>query len=361
MKKYQSQNKGITLIALVITIIVLLILAGTVIASLTGENGLLKRAQDAAKDNELGKIRDEILLAWNSIQVDAKVNGWNNEQKRGPLETELKRQAGDEADSVEVKFAEPIFTIKYKGYQTTLNANDGTIGDFIPVTDNTGEINWEEIMRTATKHPNQTKSNDIGIDAKGNIVNLDLWEYRVFGDEAYLECEFTGCGDFAPCYLPLYDEPLEELNISGLDLYNIVCPQYIKKEGKNYVPVVSVACLAEYSGDWGQENWDVHCGYKDKISMEWWTGVSNGISERGKLIESIVLPDTLEIMPSFEGYTSLKKINIPSSVTSFFDAKSIYQNADYSFGNETSLEEIYIQCNYSALSEDLDIWRSRKC
>ena len=42
-----KNNKGITLIALVITIIVLLILAGVSIAMLTGENGLLTRANES--------------------------------------------------------------------------------------------------------------------------------------------------------------------------------------------------------------------------------------------------------------------------------------------------------------------------
>ena len=41
------ENKGITLIALVITIIVLLILAGISISMLTGENGILNRASEA--------------------------------------------------------------------------------------------------------------------------------------------------------------------------------------------------------------------------------------------------------------------------------------------------------------------------
>ena len=39
-----KNNKGITLIALVVTIIVLLILAGVSIAMLTGQNGILNRA-----------------------------------------------------------------------------------------------------------------------------------------------------------------------------------------------------------------------------------------------------------------------------------------------------------------------------
>ncbi len=40
-----KKQKGITLIALVITIIVLLILAGISIATLTGENGILRKGK----------------------------------------------------------------------------------------------------------------------------------------------------------------------------------------------------------------------------------------------------------------------------------------------------------------------------
>ena len=47
-----KKNKGITLIALVVTIIVLLILAGISINMLTGQNGILKRATEAKKNTE---------------------------------------------------------------------------------------------------------------------------------------------------------------------------------------------------------------------------------------------------------------------------------------------------------------------
>ncbi len=43
----EKNEKGITLIALVITIIILLILAGITIATLTGENGILSKASTA--------------------------------------------------------------------------------------------------------------------------------------------------------------------------------------------------------------------------------------------------------------------------------------------------------------------------
>ena len=47
-KKLKKQVKGITLIALVVTIIVLLILEGVALSLTVGENGLLRRAQNAA-------------------------------------------------------------------------------------------------------------------------------------------------------------------------------------------------------------------------------------------------------------------------------------------------------------------------
>ena len=45
MEKLKNNRQGITLIALVITIIVLLILAGVSIAMLTGDNGIITQAQ----------------------------------------------------------------------------------------------------------------------------------------------------------------------------------------------------------------------------------------------------------------------------------------------------------------------------
>ena len=47
LKERVKEKNGITLIALVITIIVLLILAGVAIATLTGDNGILTKAQNA--------------------------------------------------------------------------------------------------------------------------------------------------------------------------------------------------------------------------------------------------------------------------------------------------------------------------
>ena len=62
LTKKESCNKGITLIALVITIIVLLILAGISIAMLTGDNGILKKATTAKEQTEQAQAKEKIQL-----------------------------------------------------------------------------------------------------------------------------------------------------------------------------------------------------------------------------------------------------------------------------------------------------------
>lgn len=56
-------ERGITLIALVVTIVVLLILAGVTITYALGNNGLFTNAQKAELNSELGNIRDYASLA----------------------------------------------------------------------------------------------------------------------------------------------------------------------------------------------------------------------------------------------------------------------------------------------------------
>ena len=63
MKNKLRNKKGITLIALVITIIVLLILAGVAIAMLSGENGILTKAAEAKKKTEEAQTNETEDLA----------------------------------------------------------------------------------------------------------------------------------------------------------------------------------------------------------------------------------------------------------------------------------------------------------
>ena len=65
-----KQSKGITLIALVITIIVLLILVGVAISMLTGENGILKMAEKAKVESEIAKVEELGKLELDKVSID---------------------------------------------------------------------------------------------------------------------------------------------------------------------------------------------------------------------------------------------------------------------------------------------------
>ena len=84
-KKFKINAKGITLIALVITIVVLLILAGVTIATLTGENGILTRANDASRETEIASVKEQAQLDianWVAEELengrDATISDWKD-------------------------------------------------------------------------------------------------------------------------------------------------------------------------------------------------------------------------------------------------------------------------------------------
>ena len=59
----RNGNRGITLIALVITIIVLLILAGITVASLSGDNGLIDKTSEAQFRTEIAQYQEDLDLS----------------------------------------------------------------------------------------------------------------------------------------------------------------------------------------------------------------------------------------------------------------------------------------------------------
>ena len=79
IKNKIKQKNGITLIALVITIIVLLILAGVSIAMLTGQNGILTQANNAKNETEQANAKEK---------VESAVIATMSQSKRGTLDAD---------------------------------------------------------------------------------------------------------------------------------------------------------------------------------------------------------------------------------------------------------------------------------
>ena len=128
MKENKKQTKGITLIALVITIIVLLILAGVSIAMLTGENGILTQAQRAKEQTEQTSDEERIKLAVMAASIND--NGYIESIDETSFRNELKNQFGDEEIDASLNGdGSFIVTVKDRKYyvnndKTVINSNN---------------------------------------------------------------------------------------------------------------------------------------------------------------------------------------------------------------------------------------------
>mgnify|MGYP004654764135 CR=1 FL=1 len=114
-----KQSKGITLIALIITIILLLILAGVTITMLTGDNGILKQATNARETNDKSEFEEQVKLAVMASRVNdtASIN-------LETLDEELNKISG--ATTTKSADGKLPWTVRKKVYEVII-AEDGTI------------------------------------------------------------------------------------------------------------------------------------------------------------------------------------------------------------------------------------------
>ena len=94
----RNKANGITLIALVITIIVLLILAGVAIATLTGDNGVLTKAVLAKEATRGGEVKDYVRMAVAENAMAENTNG--TRRTRTEVISELSAQGKLTAEEV---------------------------------------------------------------------------------------------------------------------------------------------------------------------------------------------------------------------------------------------------------------------
>ena len=121
MKNKSIKNKGgITLIALVITIIVMLILAAISITMLTGDNSILKRAVDAKERTGIAEIEEQKRLTM--LEAASNVNGENYNGVKIPA-----------------------------GYAATKKEVESTVDEGLVITDSEGnEYVWIEVPNDGT-------------------------------------------------------------------------------------------------------------------------------------------------------------------------------------------------------------------
>ena len=108
-----KQEEGITLIALVVTIVVLLILAGVSISLVLNNNGVISKAKDAKNSTEKGQAQDEVNLAIHYLQIEDATSTLTQEERRKILEDELRKISADSS----VTISGDGFKIIHKKYE----------------------------------------------------------------------------------------------------------------------------------------------------------------------------------------------------------------------------------------------------
>ena len=205
------KEKGITLIALVVTIVVLLILAGVSISMLTGENGIITQANNAKLQNEFGEVTEGMTLV---------------------------------------------------ASEYVMEKNDGEIQDFLTwletkkIIDGSGKISTQDLLNRTLSTGNGTGTNDIYQlkQSSEESGQYDILYYYKDGKDVNLKT-LTISGDMSKAYpeaIPqeedfIYRETEKGIEIIGIkrddtDMYsikgeitNVVIPMSI--EGKNVVSI----------------------------------------------------------------------------------------------------------------------------
>ena len=170
MQKQKNKERGITLVALVVTIIVLIILASVSIAMLVGENGIITQAQRAAQETEIKGDEEKIRLAMAAAQIAS--NGSSNIEKDdleiALLENGTKSIVVDKEDGTR----NIIFLDSKKIYK--LNSDDS-------IEDTNSD--FDSIYVAPDSQDDARNEGVIGIGTDGQPVDMDLWEYTLLEDE----------------------------------------------------------------------------------------------------------------------------------------------------------------------------------
>ena len=186
-KNLNLKNKNaITLIALVVTIVVLLILAGVTISLLLDENGIIAKSKDARNANRAGAIKEEITL-WKADKFAAD-NGAGSHESMDDFLARLKtRGLISDEDIATIKDTKKlqvgketiVFPSDAKTLVQAFKDNEIKVGDYLNYNDYvdetktcttlTNENGWADQKYTATKN---TYWQVLGLDSTGEKLML---------------------------------------------------------------------------------------------------------------------------------------------------------------------------------------------
>ena len=199
--KFPTSNTAITLVALVITIIVLLILAGVTLNMVIGENGIFGKANNAKNKTEIAQYEEELRMCVLEIQTDeaTKPTSFGMETIRENLVQKVKEL--ENTEEIEITTPEGDATIEgiYKGYEFTIDekyvAHIGDKATGIQILTSLNPTGWTQGPVTATitiksnngiskVEPDEgSKNGNEYIITKENITENTSFEYTVTDEQ----------------------------------------------------------------------------------------------------------------------------------------------------------------------------------
>ena len=206
--KKHTNNQGITLIALIVTVIVLLILAGITLSLIGGSEGILGRATSAVEENEKASAKEQAELAIQEIQMsymeEKYVNDSNAQTKKDYILDKLKD--GVQTQDYYIQATEDGKVIIYEG-----SDNTGREISKVFVDDN-GSIQWQEDILTYTIAYNGNGATEGNMQA--SVCNYDEQTTLTANGFARANHKFLGWNTAADGSGTTYEDGQSILNLT---------------------------------------------------------------------------------------------------------------------------------------------------
>ena len=264
--KLQKKNKelGITLIALAVTIIVMLILAGVTMAALTSENGIINQASKVKETSKVAKTEEEARLEYSNLIVEKQMEGHGEVTELSDVIGKLEENGYETAEKDGknyIKIGEYYYEIKLENNQISIarekteGIEGGNGGGSTGIagkkydTDTKETIGGKEVSipagATVSKIPGEYENVDNGIviyivnDDKANWENVEYMQ-KTYDQFVWVPVE-NAVLDLSSTYSTLDDEGIkakvqEQINVGK---YPMAIKTGTQTEGKdNYIGVL---------------------------------------------------------------------------------------------------------------------------
>ena len=264
--KLQKKNKelGITLIALAVTIIVMLILAGVTMAALTSENGIINQASKVKETSKVAKTEEEARLEYSNLIVEKQMEGHGEVTELSDVIGKLEENGYETAEKDGknyIKIGEYYYEIKLENNQVSIarekteGITGGNGGGSTGIagkkydTDTKETIGGKEVSipagATVSKIPGEYENVDNGIviyivnDDKANWENVEYMQ-KTYDQFVWVPVE-NAVLDLSSTYSTLDDEGIkakvqEQINVGK---YPMAIKTGTQTEGKdNYIGVL---------------------------------------------------------------------------------------------------------------------------